>query len=74
MKAFYMVSELLKMLPHIDVVSSSLNWLKSYLDNRTQKVRIDEITGNEMLINYGIPQGSVLGPIVFILYIDSICS
>jgi len=42
--------------------------------NRRQMVKINGITGDKMIINCGDPQGIVLGPILFILYIDSICS
>ncbi|VVC33820.1 Reverse transcriptase domain [Cinara cedri] len=75
-KAFDIVdhSELLKTLPNFGVVSSSLDWFRSYLDNITQKIKIDGIIGNEMLINYGVLQDSVLGSIFFILYKDSISS
>ncbi|VVC42722.1 Reverse transcriptase domain, partial [Cinara cedri] len=38
-----------------------------------QIVQINNTTGDEMSINCGIPQGSILGPLSFILYINSIC-
>ncbi|KAF0710687.1 Reverse transcriptase domain-containing protein, partial [Aphis craccivora] len=75
-KAFDTVDhlELLKIMPNFGIVSSSLNWFRSYFQNRRQMVRINGITGDKMYINCGVPQCSVLGPILCILSINSICS
>jgi len=75
-KAFDTVdhTELLNNLPEFGINSLSLDWFKSYLDDRRQKVRINNFIGNEMVVNCGVPQDSVLGPILFILYINSICN
>ena len=47
-----------------------LDLLKSYLDNRYQAVKVNNVMSNFMPINVGVPQGSVLGPI---LYLIAIC-
>jgi len=44
-------------------------WYKSYLRNRTQFVKIDEIESSMETITCGGPQGSILGPLLFLLYI-----
>uniref|UniRef100_A0A3Q3EUW8 Reverse transcriptase domain-containing protein n=1 Tax=Labrus bergylta TaxID=56723 RepID=A0A3Q3EUW8_9LABR len=50
-----------------------LNWLRSYLHNRQQFVKLGEYTSSCLDIACGVPQGSVMGPIIFILYINDIC-
>ena len=45
-----------------------LQWFRSYLSNRTQKVKINELESDPTPLLYGIPQGSILGPIIYTLY------
>lgn len=66
-------TDIINLLSNFGIKKSSLKWFKSYLVNRKQKVKINGITGDDLLITCGVPQESVLGPTLYLLYINNIC-
>ena len=59
---------LLKKLQDIGLSPSTILWFKSYLSNRYQAVRINTALSEPLLMRYGVPQGSILGPLLFTAY------
>lgn len=71
-KAFDTVDHtiLLRKLFALGVRGSSFNWFRSYLLERFQYIKIDDCTSERQPVTMGVPQGSVLGPTLFCLYVQ----
>jgi retron-type reverse transcriptase len=54
------------------VTDKALEWIKSFLSNRKQRVYLDNNFSEVCDVKYGVPQGSCLGPILFLLYVSQL--
>ena len=73
-KAFDTVNHeiLLSKLDHHGISGSSHSLFQTYLSNRVQQTEINGVLSEKGIIKHGVPQGSVLGPLLFLLYINDI--
>jgi hypothetical protein len=73
-KAFDVInhSKLIKILKSIGIRGNILKWFRSYLHERKLMAKINNIFSDEEDVNSGVPQGSILGPILYLIYVTGV--
>jgi hypothetical protein len=62
---FFLLVTLIHKLQHYGIIGKSIRWIEKWLANKKQSVIIDGSTSDAVSVDSGVPQGSVLGPIIY---------
>lgn len=76
-KAFDSINHkvLIELLGKIGIRGTLLDWMRDYLNNRKMSSKVQGMYSDEIIVGKGVPQGSILGPLLYLLYVNDVrCS